>query len=313
MIKRISTIAFCLSVAATQVLGGERPADTTKQAETLPPAWTIKGNSSLTLTQVSLSNWVAGGENSYTLNSGIDVSARYKKGSNAWDNNLKMGYGFAWQKSIDRKINNADLIDFSSKYGRNASSSWYYSLLLGFKTQFARGYKTINDTIKSSDFLSPAYLSLSAGMDYKRNGLSALISPISGRMTVVNSGFLNSQGAFGVEPGKTTRMELGGLAKIMYETAFWENKILLKSSVELFSNYINKPQNIDINWSFDLNFKLSNYITFQIQLQAIYDDDVKIPIKDSNGNVIKNVAKLQMREFMGFGLAYSFDSTPKKP
>lgn len=312
MNKFFLLITALLTTLALQSFGNPTE-EKNPPSDSIPPAWTFKGKSSVTLTQVSLSNWVAGGENAYTLNTGLDFSALYKKGNNSWDNNIKLGYGFAWQESDDHKISNADFIDLASKYGRHASNSWDYSLLLGFKTQFDKGYKNATDTIKASDFLSPAYLTLSAGMNYKKNGLTIMASPLSGKMTIVNSAFLNGQALFGVDTGKVTRTELGGLAKFEYESNYWKKRVKLKTSVEFFSNYKDNPQNIDVNWNFDLNFKLNSVISFQIQFQTIYDDDTKIAIKDSEGNVIKNVAKLQVREFIGFGLTYMFDTTPPKP
>lgn len=160
--------------------------------------------------------------------------------------------------------------------------------------------------------MSPAYVTLSFGMDYKEKGkFTALMSPLAGKLTIVNSSFLNNQGAFGVDTGKVARMEMGGTVKLEYNTALWKNKISLKNTIEFFSNYLDKPENIDLNWDLTANLKISDYITFKFQIQAIYDDDSRITVKDSNGKIIKSVAKLQVKEFIGFGLAYNFDTNPK--
>lgn len=274
--------------------------------------WTFKGNASVTLSQVSLVNWIAGGENSYALNSGVDLTAAYKNEKNTWDNNLKMGYGFIKQQTETKRLNNADRINFSTKYGRHANSKWYYSALFDFKTQFDQGFKSAKDSVKISDFMSPAYITLSLGMDFKHeNKFTMLMSPLAGKMTIVRSAFLNSQRAFGVDSGKVARLEMGGSVKLEYAASFWADRLNVKSTLEFFSNYLEKPQNVDLNWDLTTNLKISDYITLKFQVQAIYDDDSRIPIKDEQGNVIKSVAKLQVKEFVGFGLAYMFDTSKR--
>ena len=286
------------------------PTPIAAQADSLPPAWIYKGSASITFSQVSYSNWVAGGENAYALNSNIDLLANYARGKNEWENNLKLGYGFSWQESIKRKQNTLDVIDLSSKYGRKASERWLYTVLLGFKTQFDKGYASAKDTAKSSDFLSPAYLTLSVGMDYKNKGFSMFVSPVSGKMTMVNSPYLSSMGMFGVDSGRVVRMELGGLLKLGYEKNFWKERVRLKTTLELFSNYMEHPENVDVDWNFALDFKLGKGFSAQLMLRALYDDDARVSVDNGDGTTRK-VAKLQFREFVGLGLAYSFDTSKR--
>lgn len=288
------------------------PSAAAGQSDTLPPAWTYKGAASVAFSQVSYTNWVAGGENAYTLSSNVDLAANYARGKNEWENNLKLGYGFSWQEAIKRKQNTLDVIDFSSKYGRKATERWFYTALLGFKTQFTKGYASVKDTIKSSDFMAPAYLTFSLGMDYKNNGFSMFISPLSSKVTIVNSPYLSSQGMYGVDTGKVMRAELfAGMMKLGYEKAFWEDKLRLKTTLELFSNYIDHPENVDVDWNFALDLKLGMGFTAQLMLRAIYDDDARVEVDNGDGTTRK-VAKMQFREFVGFGLAYSFDTSKKK-
>lgn len=282
------------------------------QTDSLPPAWTLKGSASITFSQVSYTNWVAGGENAFALNSNADLSANYAKGKNAWDNNLKLGYGLSWQASVARRQITLDVIDFSSKYGRKATDRWYYTALLGFKTQFTKGYASPTDSMESSDFMAPAYITFSLGMDYKHNGFSLFISPLSSKLTIVNSPYLSSRGMYGVDTGAVVRKELfAGMLKLGYEKDFWEERVHLKTTLELFSNYMNHPENVDVDWNFLLDFKIAKGFSAQLMLRAIYDDDAKINVTDELGNC-RQVAKLQFREFVGIGLAYSFDSLQRK-
>lgn len=180
--------------------------------------WKKGGTAALTFSQTSLSNWSGGGDNAISTNAQLNLFANYTKAKNAWDNTLKLEYGLLKQgdqgvrKSIDK-------IDFVTKYGHQASKKWYYSALLDFKTQFAKGYnyaKSEDESdVKVSNFMAPAYILLSLGMDYKPNEtFSAYISPITGKTTVVNDDDLSDAGAFGVDPGDKIRTEFGALSKL---------------------------------------------------------------------------------------------------
>jgi hypothetical protein len=254
--------------------------------------WKFGGNFSLTFSQISLTNWVAGGEDAISGTAGTLLTANFHKGKIKWDNTLDIGYGLTKQGE-DRVIKNEDKIDFSSQYGKKASEKWLYSALLGFKTQFSAGYNYPNDSVVISNFLAPAYIIISGGMDYRPSDkLSFFLSPISGRLTIVSDQKLADQGAFGVKKGSTTRSEMGGFVRIVYQDKFFTDNFSVRSKLELFSNYVEKPENIDVNWEVSLNLKLGNYITARFQTLIVYDDDM--------------IAKLQVKELFGIGFSYRF-------
>jgi hypothetical protein len=266
--------------------------------------WQTGGTISVNVSQSTFRNWVAGGENSYGGTAFFNMFAKYIKGGANWDNTLDLGLGM--MKQGERPIfKTDDKIDFASKLGYKASESWNYSVLLGFKTQFYEGKKSIDDTTKISNFMAPAYLSFSLGMDYKPSEkFSLFLSPTSLRLTFVNDIILSNQGAFGVDPGKKLRMEFGGYARVLYKDELWKNTTY-SSKLELFSNYIEKAQNIDVNWESTINFKFNDYLSANFYLTLLYDDDSKILITHEDGTT-NNVSKLQIREIFGIGLTYKF-------
>jgi hypothetical protein len=272
----------------TNILKETPDVDTTAKEK----LWKFGGNFSLTFSQVSLTNWVSGGENAISGAVGTLIAANYTKGKTKWDNTLDIGYGLTKQGE-DKVIKNEDKIDFSSQFGKKASDKWLYSSLIGFKTQFAEGYSYPNDSVVISNFLAPAYIIISGGMDYRPSDkLSLFLSPITGRLTIVTDQELSDKGAFGVEKGSNTRSEMGGFVRIVYQDKFFSENFSIRSKLELFSNYIEKPENIDINWDVSLNLRLGNYITARFQTLMVYDDDM--------------VAKLQVKELFGIGFSYRF-------
>jgi hypothetical protein len=179
--------------------------------------WKTGGIIAINLAQTSLTNWAAGGQNSFATNGIFSAFANYKKGKSVWVNSLDLGYGLLKQGKNSSSHKTDDKFDFLSKYGREAFKSFYYAALLNFKTQMAPGYNYPNDSVKISNFLAPAYLLGALGMDYKPNAyFSAFIAPVTARIIIVNDKTLSDAGAFGVDPGKKSKTEFGGYLRLIY-------------------------------------------------------------------------------------------------
>jgi len=296
-------IAFSLlALTAGQVVAQ------TDSAPTETPSWKISGVSGLNLSQTSLTNWAAGGENSVAWNLYLNASANYKKDSWSWDNALITDFGKTfttsnkWLKSIDK-------LNFSTKIGRSLSKHWSVSALGDFLTQFARGYAAENNPNIAgnkdkyiSTILAPGYLTLAVGADYKPNDdFSLLLAPVTGKMTFVLDNRLSTAGAFGVKPGNKTLAEIGALAVANYKRKLAEN-INLVTKLTLFTPYNESFGNIDVNWDMMIAFKINKFLTTTLTTNLVYDDDIKTV--DLQGN--KRGAKVQFREVLGLGLAYSF-------
>ena len=276
--------------------------------------WQYGGVVMLNFGQTALSDWAAGGQNSLSGNSVLNFYANYRKKSFTWDNTIDLGYGLLRQGIQNRKTD--DKLDFSTKFGMAASRNWYYSGLLNFRSQFSTGYKYPNDTTRIiiSDFLAPAYIVTAIGMDYKPGkSLTAFVAPLTGKVTIVTNDSLADKGAFGVEPaqfenklkvkdGKNTREEFGGYCKIAYQKEIMKN-VNLTTKIDLFSNYLNNPENIDINWQVLISMKVNKFISASLSTQLLYDDDVTYPRKYPPGT---DGARIQFKEILGVGFSYKF-------
>jgi len=271
-------------------------------------AWKYSGLTSINFSQLSLSNWAAGGENSLSGNAILNLSAHYLKDKTAWDNDLSMGFGLLKQgDALTRKSD--DKIDFSSKFGYKASNHWFYSGLFSFKTQFAKGWDNPADAnrIKISNFMAPGYANLSFGMDYKpTENFALLLAPVTGKMTFVLDDDLSTAGAFGVDAGKKVRSEFGGFIKVSWTKEIMKN-VRFNTKLDLFSNYLKDPQYVDVNWDLLLTFKVNEYISASFVSQLIYDHDIVFNLDTNNDGTIDYTGpKVQLKELFGIGLSYSF-------
>ena len=264
---------------------------------------------SANINQVSFSNWAAGGENSVAINGFLNSYANYKKDNVIWDNNLDLSYGLN-QIGDDVLKKNEDRIEYTSKlgYAVHNSKKWYYTTLINIKTQFTNGYDYTNeDPIIISRFAAPAFTVLSLGIDYKPSDkLSACLSPISNKNTFVLDDFLSNQGAYGVDSGKHIRSEMGAYLNVRYKQEVVEN-VTLSSQLDLFSNYLEDPQNVDLNFTLMLVMKVNKYITANFSTQFIYDDNTPISVYEGSGSTKKLVGvgpRLQSKQVFGVGLGY---------
>ena len=268
--------------------------------------WTFGGMGNLSLSQVSLTNWAAGGENSFSSNILANGSAKYNKDKSSWENLLILGYGLmkqgeeGWKKTDDR-------IELASKYGRNAFKKWYYSALLGFNTQFTDGFAYPNDSVAISKIMAPGYINLSIGLDYKPSeNFNLYFGPLSGKVTFILDDDLSAIGAYGVEPGENVRYEFGGLIKSMFKHEIVKN-VLFITKLDLFSNYLKNPEKIDVNWEVLLNMKINKYLSANLNTILLWDDDIKFNVLDSEGLPTgEKKSKVQFKEVFGIGLSANF-------
>lgn len=265
--------------------------------------WKYSGITSLSLSQLALHNWAAGGDNNVSGNALIKLSADFDDGNKNWDNDLTLGFGLIKQgDDLARKSD--DQIDLSSKLGFKASEKWFYTGLFSFKTQFAEGYDSPGEEtrIKISNFMAPAYMNFSLGMDYKHDaGFSMYISPVGTKMTFVLDEELSALGSFGLDPDQTMRAEFGGSMVMSFKHEILKN-VLLDTKLGLFSNYLENPQYVDVNWDMLLSFKINEFLSASLQTQLIYDWDIKF----ENETTGEPEARVQFKELFGLGLTYSF-------
>jgi hypothetical protein len=269
-------------------------------------AWKFGGLASVNLSQVSLTNWAAGGQSSSSGVALFNLNANYLKDNLSWENTLNTGFGLLRQDKDD-VVKTHDKFDLISKFGVKKTEKIYISTLFNFKTQFAPGYNYPNTTDIISKFLAPGYLTLTVGLDYKPNKtLSVLISPLTGKMTIVNDDTLSASGSFGVDPGEKFRYEVGSFVKMELKTDIMKN-VSLNTKLDLFSNYLHNPENIDVNWDLLINMKINDYLSASLITNLIYDDDVKIDLDKNNDGIVEaRGPRIQFKEMFGLGFNLKF-------
>lgn len=268
--------------------------------------WYINGSGNLAFSQAAFSNWAAGGENSVGLNAFFNMKANYKKGKHEWGNTIDLGYGFQFlgNKGNTRFTKTNDKLELTSAYGYQISKDekWYVTLLVNFRTQFAKGFNYPDDSTVISKFMSPGYLIAGVGITYAPvKWFYIYVSPCSGRFTFVLDQALADSGSFGVARGKNIKGEFGPYLRADMNKDLAKN-INLSTTLELFTDYLNKFGNIDVNWSLRLTMNVNKWLAASIATQLIYDDEIMIKTTPTS----EPGPRTQFKELLGIGLTYKF-------
>ena len=272
--------------------------------------WKKGGDFSVSFSEVSFSNWAAGGKNSVSGVGVFNSFANYAKERMSWDNTLNFGYGLMKEQQRTL-IKSEDKFEINTKLGYKMTETgkWFFSGLANFRTQFADGfnYSNVNQPVRISSLLAPAYLTMATGFDYKPNDrFTMFVSPLSGKFTFVADDALSAIGSFGVDPGKKFRAELGATVKSELKMKVVKN-VDAVTNLTLFSNYLKNPQNIDVNWDFRLNMKVNEYLSANFVTNLIYDDDILIPLDRNDDGIIDGKGRrIQLKQMFGAGLSVKF-------
>ncbi len=293
--KKISFLIFCIIAFSYSYSQDptvkELQTASTKAIKSLDSnGWKKSGTFILNLNQGALSNWVAGGEqNVLGINSILNFSLNYRHNRHTWDNYLDVALGVQNATSFEnfRKID--DRIDLTSKYGYQLSQHWYVGFLTNFNSQLLPGYDySVEPNKKISNFLTPGKIILAPGLDYKTaNRFSLFISPISARWILkVDPDFYN-MAKFGVDSASKANFEAGAFLSAKFNASFtkWAT---YTGRVDLFSNYLRNPQNVDVFITNLLTMKFTKVFATNLSFDLIYDDDV--------------LGRLQVKEILGIGL-----------
>jgi Protein of unknown function (DUF3078) len=262
-------------------------------------AWKAGGSFAMNIGQGSQSNWSAGGDDfSFTASTAVNFYVLCKKQKHSWDNNLDVNFGYINTTSLGSRKND-DRFDLLSKYGYKINKKLNLSALANFRSQFLKGYSYPNNNKTFiSEFLAPAYLIVSQGVDYKPvKPLSVFVSPVTSRWVFVLDSTLSAKGEYGVRNGTRSINQYGAFATIGYQQTF--NKVLTyKARVDLFANYKKEPQNVDLFMTNMLTARVAKVIAFSWNVDLIYDDDIELFGKESAS------PGLQVKSVVGVGLQF---------
>ncbi|BAO54938.1 hypothetical protein NMS_0929 [Nonlabens marinus S1-08] len=272
----------------------------------LVDGWNNQGNFQFLFNQSAFNkDWTGGGTSSIAGNLNANIEFNYTKDRVTWENDIILEYGLTKQDTdpFTRKTN--DRIEINSVYGYEVNKdddTAYYSFFINAMTQATKGYTfkkdSLGNTIRTerTNFFSPGYLQAGPGYLYKKGSfLSINLAPSTARIIMVDDKFTSGtdyvdRSYFGVASGEERRYELGASLNAFYKLTLLEN-ITMDNKLLLYSNYLDQPGNVDINYLAHIKMKVNDWVSAKFIFQAIYDDNA--------------VGAFQIREVSGLGLSYT--------
>lgn len=302
MMKRLLLIAFLFGAVTTYAQ------DTIQIGN-----WTITGKISMNISQSYFSNWTAGGTSNLTTIAKYNMSANYKNGRHEWTNWLDLALGYSLFTDV-KPLKTEDKLEYISSYRYQLHKHWYFTVMGKFASQFAKGYDyDIDSTNYISKFLVPAWIDIGPGIMYEpTDWFFVNLAPITPAWIIVDDQILADAGSFGLDPAvyddegnlvshaKKVKSMFGAKMMIVLSKEVAKN-ITLGTKLELFSDYLNNPQNIDVNWQVLIGLKVNDWLNVDLQTTLLYDNDIMITDKDGNTG-----PRAQFREFLMVSVGYTF-------
>ncbi|MDP2723367.1 MAG: DUF3078 domain-containing protein [Bacteroidales bacterium] len=281
--------------------------DTTKN-------WQVKQNISINFSQSYFTNWSAGGVNTLATAGKYTFNADYVKGKQNWTNwvNLALGYSVT---GSNKAVKTDDKIEFISTYGYKLKKSWFATMMLSFKSQFAHGFDyKVDSSTYISKFMAPGTIDLGPGIEYEPNEHFLVnFSPASMRWIIVNDERLADAGSFGLAPAKRdtnglilehakkVKTMFGAKMLMAFKYEIFKN-VNFSTKLELYSDYLNNPQNIDVNWQTAFILKVNSWLNINISSELLYDDSVIFYEYDGSDKG----PRTQFNENIMLGIGFSF-------
>lgn len=272
------------------------------QSNDIPEKWKNSGNALFLVNQSSFSNWTSGGQSSISGTLKIDYNFNFSDNGWDWDTKVISNFGLNKISGSDFLKKTDDRIEINSVLGKKFNNDiigrWSYSSFFNFQTQFAKGYRFGRDAngnpnrTEKSRFFSPATVQLGVGMYWKKSkDLWVNVAPMTGKLILVNRRFTENlnenQTYFGVKKGGNSRFELGASIRSYYKSEIFEN-VTMENRLSLYSDYLDRPQNIDFDCTFNFIMKVNQYVSTNLIFQFVYDDN--------------EIRRVQVREVLGVGL-----------
>ena len=181
-------------------------------------------------------------------------------------------------------------------------------------------------SVLKSGFLSPAYTNLALGLDYSPlSWLTVNLAPVTAGLVIVDNPELRSSysqplkkqyedvtdlpklddGTVDGNVYKPVKFEFGAQLKVDFKVNINDN-FAFSSQVVLFSDYLDEPQNLRVNWDTRFDWKLTKFFSFLFTTNLIYDDNVMIVTPEEKSAGLPGRQRVQFKESLSFGFVYTF-------
>ncbi|MCQ2162255.1 MAG: DUF3078 domain-containing protein [Bacteroidales bacterium] len=217
------------------------------------------------------------------------------------------------------------------------SNTYNYVYPAGVEDPTAKDWKNARSI--RSGLLSPAYAHLGVGVDWVPNPKNRWIvvnfQPLTGGFTIVSNEELRrayglrrqkqyaDEGAYPYSETKEdgtvvnhgeyyrlSKFELGAQLQVDLNVRV-NNNFTYSSTLIMFSDYLDNPQNMRVNFTNRVNWLLAKHLTMSFTSFLIYDDHVMIKSEKDLEKYPDGRQRIQLQELLGLGFTYTFPIAKK--
>lgn len=277
-----STTIYCQATDEAKKISDAATAALTTTKK-LKEGWVTGGSFNFNITEAGRNDaWgvIKGGEEqTIGIRAIVDYDFDKKFGRIKWMNNIRARYGLTKTTSAGSEFNKMDdYLNYTSIYATEISKNWNFAGLFSLETQF------------DNFFLSPGSIKIGPGFLYKADDkLSIMLSPTMINITTKLATEQKAFDLFGVDAGKTTSFGIGSFVQVKADYDLGKG-VNYKGFATFYSNYLNKPQNIIMDWTNLFTLTVNKHIGATVSINMRYNDF--------------EVSKFQIQHGIGVGLSY---------
>ncbi len=261
------------------------------QTDTIPKSnWSTSAVTGLNISQIALSNWTQGGDNSlaWTFFGKLDIL--YSANPWAVKNNLKLAFGRTKLGSAEFRTNDNEIyLESVLTYDIGWVVNPYFSNTV--RTVISNGYNYAQTpALQTSKFFDPGYITQSIGFSYSKDKV------FSSRLGVaLQETFADQFAHLYVDDIKTLdkieRFKLEtGIESVTEGSYLFAENMLASSKLRLFSRF-NSLDVWDVRWDNTITAQINKYFNTNLNVLLIYEKSQS--------------PKTQVKEALQLGITYS--------
>ena len=233
--------------------------------------WFPKGIAGLNVSQIALSNWTQGGDNSLTWSLSGDFGLKYLDENLTFDNTLKLAYGRTKSGGQEFRTNDNELylVNLLSKNIDGWEIVPFFSNSV--RTSITKGYDyTTTLQTEIADFFDPGYITQSLGFTYSKHKIFTTRLGFAAQevFSKVNTKYTDDPETSKIE---TFKLDIGLESVTSSEVTIAEN-LLFKSNLRLFSRF-KKLSVWDVRWDNLLIAKINDFMNVNLGFLFVYQED----------------------------------------
>lgn len=243
----------------------------------------------LNVSEIALSNWTQGGDNSITWILNTNSELDYYTKSWSFRNSLKASYGRTKLGGDDFRTGDNELYQ-ESVLARRLGWAVNPFVSNSIRTALARGYDyTLTPPKIVANFFDPGYVTQSCGFTYDKYAWFKSRLGLAVQETFTNKYRQYSDDASTANKLEAFKLDTGLESVTNLKVNVMEN-VLMKSSLRLFTRF--ERLNVwDIRWDNDIIAKVNNYLNVNFTFLLIYQKDESI--------------RTQMKQTLQLGVVYT--------